>query len=166
VLTSYSGNVVCTVRLKGLLHSIPLTRVGSVVTSGVRVVAKIDGHIDFGLLDSFQLGIRSAISSLTKSREDAYHKGRDVTIRTIQTDARGKLRHQLDILNDVRQRAIAVRVLDIVGGISQSVERVFQSRIFLERAWIVWICLVHSTVRRVTSTIVGRQVIRALLVAL
>lgn len=59
MLTCYSGNMVCTICLKCLLHGISLTFVRDIIASGVRVIAKVDGHVYFGLLDSFQLNKRS-----------------------------------------------------------------------------------------------------------
>ena len=56
----------------------------------------------------------------------------------------GKLGHELNIGNDIRQYGTAVRVNNAIGRVSQAVEGLLEPVVLLEGAWIVWIFLLHG----------------------
>lgn len=55
-----------------------------------------------------------------------------------------KLRHELDVGNDIRQHSTAIRVNNAIGRISQAVKGLLEPVVLLESAWIVWIGLLHG----------------------
>jgi len=67
----------------------------------------------------------------------------------------GKLGHDLNIVDDVRQCGIAVGVQGAIGSISHPVEGSLEIRVLCEVAWVVWIVLMHG-VTGVVGTIVAR----------
>jgi len=64
----------------------------------------------------------------------------------------GKLRHELDIGDDLRQCSTTFRIQDTVGRISQPIEGLLEPVILLESTWVVWIGLLHRVVGRGTVT--------------
>jgi hypothetical protein len=83
IANGHACNVVRAIGLDGLLDNIPLAFVGSVIIRGNGIIAKVDGEVYFGLLDSFQ-----------------YQSGL-VAVGAVETETGGKLRQQLNILDDM-----------------------------------------------------------------
>jgi len=67
-----------------------------------------------------------------------------------------KLGHNLNIVDDVRQCGIAVRVQGAVGSISHPIEGLFELRVLCEVAWVVWIVLMHRVAGVVGTIVVPR----------
>lgn len=58
----------------------------------------------------------------------------------------GKLRHELNIGDNLRQCGTTFRIQDAVGRISQPIEGLFEPVVPLESAWVVWIVLLHRVI--------------------